>query len=50
MSKLSERAREKAACKKAKYASILSIEDRRKLKKRAQNTPYLDRMIRCFQK
>ncbi len=51
MSELSEKAREKAAHKRArgsivlKNGRILSVEGRQKLKERAQNTPYLDKML-----
>jgi len=51
MSKLSEKAREKAAHKRArgsialKNGRILSEEDRIKMKERAKHTPYLDKML-----
>jgi len=52
MTKLSETARGKAAHKRARGSIVLkngrtlSESDREKLKERAQNTPYLDKMIR----
>ncbi len=51
MTALSEQAREKAALKRArgsiilKNGRIMSKSDREKLKKRASNTPYLDKML-----
>jgi hypothetical protein len=52
MTKLSDKARDKAADKRArgsivlKNGRILSVEDRAKLKARSENTPYLDKMLR----
>ena len=45
MTKLSEKAREKAARRKTKYKPFLSVEDRERMKKRAQNPPYLDKVL-----
>lgn len=51
MTELSEKAREKAAHKRArgsivlKNGRILSVEERKKMKERARNTPFLDKML-----